>query len=504
MAEQFVLSIDQGTTSTRAILFDRKGRLAGMAQQEHRQVFPRPGWVEHNAMEIWRNTERVIPRALADLKIDPGQIAAIGVANQRETFVVWDRATGKPVTNAITWQDTRTGHLVDELLDDPGEDFFRDRCGIPPAVYFTAPRLTWLMRHNPELRRRADDGELLVGTMETWLIWNLTGGVDGGLHVTDVTNASRTMLMSLSELDWDPELLDFFDVPRTMLPRIVPSSGVIGPARGTLDGVPIAGAVGDQQAALFGQTCFSPGEAKCTYGTGAFLLLNTGEEAVRSRHGMLTTVAYQLEDGRAAYALEGSIAVAGALVQWVRDGLHLVRTAPEIETLARTVDDNGGCYVVPAFTGLFTPHWRHEARGVVAGLTGYVNAGNLARAVLEASAWQTADVVEVMNLDAGIPLKSLRVDGGMTSDNLLMQMVADVLDAPVVRPMVSETVSLGAAYLAGLAVGYWPDLLGLRNNWHRAGQWDPQMPAERREREHALWRAAVERTLDWPDVDPDE
>jgi len=504
MTERFVLSIDQGTTSTRAILFDRRGRLAGVAQQEHQQIFPRPGWVEHDAMEIWRNTARVIPQAMADLGIGADQIAAVGVANQRETFVVWDKHTGKPVTRAIVWQDTRTGHLVEDLLHDPGEAYFRERCGIPPAVYFTAPRLAWLMRRMPDLRQRAEAGDLLVGTMETWLIWHLTGGVDGGLHVTDVTNASRTMLMSLAKLDWDPELLDYFGVPEAMLPRIVPSSGVIGTAKGVLDGVPIAGAVGDQQAALFGQTCFSPGEAKCTYGTGAFLLLNTGDEAVRSTHGMLTTVAYQLHDGSTAYALEGSIAVAGALVQWVRDGLHLVRSAPEIETLARTVEDNGGCFVVPAFTGLFSPYWRHEARGVVAGLTGYVNGGNLARAVLEASAWQTVDVVDAMNFDSGIPLKTLRVDGGMTSNNLLMQMVADALDAPVVRPMVSETVSLGAAYLAGLAVGYWPDLKGLRSNWHRAGQWDPQMTPARRAQQHSMWRAAVERTLDWPDTDDDD
>ncbi len=503
MSEQFVLSIDQGTTSTRAMLFDRRGRLAGVAQQEHQQFFPRPGWVEHDAWQIWRHTRQVIPRAMTELGIGADQIAAIGVANQRETFVLWDRTTGRPVCRAITWQDTRVGSIVEELLHDPGEDFFRDRCGIPPAVYFTAPRIMWLMRHRPEIARRVRSGELLLGTMETWIIWNLTGGVDGGRHVTDVTNASRTMLMSLADLDWDDTLLDFFDVPRAVLPEIVPSSGEIATAEGPLTGVPITGAVGDQQAALFGQTCFSPGEAKCTYGTGAFLLLNTGEAVVRSSHGMLTTVAYQLQDGRTAYALEGSIAVAGALVQWVRDGLHLVDSAPQIETLARTVEDNGGCVVVPAFAGLFSPYWRHQARGVVAGLTGYVNAGNLARAVLEASAWQTADVVEAMNADAGIPLTSLNVDGGMTSNNLLMQMVADVIDAPVIRPMVSETVSLGAAYLAGLAVGYWPDLMGLRSNWHRAAQWDPHMSSEQREHQHVLWRAAVERSLDWPEAAAD-
>ena len=492
---RYVLSIDQGTTSTRAMVFDQHGRLAGMGQREHQQIYPRPGWVEHDAAQIWRNTRRVIPQALADIGISVADVAAVGVASQRETFVLWERATGRPVCPAIVWQDTRTQPIVDRLLSDPGADFFRSRAGIPPASYFTAPRLVWLMESHPELRRRAEDGELLMGTMETWLIWNLTGGPDGGIHVTDVTNASRTLLMNLQTLQWDPQLLDFFDVPRAILPTIVPSSKVVGTAVGGLAGVPVAAAVGDQQGALFGQTCFDAGEVKCTYGTGAFLLMNTGDDIVSSTHGMLSTVAYLLGDGSRAYALEGSIAVAGGLVQWVRDGLGLISTAPQIETLARTVQDSGGCVVVPAFTGLFSPYWSSGARGLISGLTSFVTAGHLARAVLESCAWQTSDVVEAMTADAGVPLKSLRVDGGMTSNHLMMQMVADVLDVSVVRPTTSETVSLGAAYLAGLAVGYWSDVKVLRRNWHRAGQWDPQLSAERREAQRAAWRAAISRTL---------
>ncbi|MBB2893151.1 glycerol kinase GlpK [Flexivirga oryzae] len=496
MTSRYVLSIDQGTTSTRAMVFDRNGRLAGMGQREHRQIFPRPGWVEHDAAQIWANTRRVIPQALADLGISVADVAAVGVASQRETFVLWERDSGRPVCPAIVWQDTRSQLIVDRLLDDPGADFFRSRAGIPPAAYFTAPRLSWLMETHPDLRVRALRGELLMGTMETWLIWNLTGGPDGGVHVTDVTNASRTLLMNLKTLDWDPDLLEFFDVPEAILPRIVPSSKVVGTAVGGLAGVPVAAAVGDQQGALFGQTCFDAGEVKCTYGTGAFLLMNTGADIVTSTHGMLPTVAYQLADGSKAYALEGSIAVAGGLVQWVRDGLGLIESAPQIETLARTVDDSGGCVVVPAFTGLFSPYWSSSARGVISGLTSFVTAGHLARAVLESCAWQTNDVVEAMAADAGVPLKSLRVDGGMTSNHLLMQLVADVLDVSVVRPTSSETVSLGAAYLAGLAVGYWPDVHVLRRNWHRAGQWDPQLRSELREQQRAAWRAAIVRTLD--------
>jgi glycerol kinase len=498
MAETFVLSIDQGTTSTRAIIFDHEGRLAGVSQREHRQYFPHPGWVEHDAAQIWRNTEWVLQQALANQHIEPSQIAAIGITNQRETCVLWDPETGIPLRRAIVWQDTRTQELVEALLSDPGEQFFRERCGIPPATYFTAPRLRWMFERNPELRRRAGAGEVLFGTMETWLIWNLTGGPAGGEHITDVTNASRTMLMNLKGLHWDPDLLSLFDVPEAMLPRIVPSGGESWPAVKVLPGVPIAGVLGDQQAALFGQTCFDQGEAKCTYGTGAFLLLNTGTELVHSTNGMLTTVAFRLGKEAPIYALEGSIAVAGSLVQWFRDSLGLIRSAPEIETLASSVDDNGGCYIVPAFAGLFAPHWRGEARGVIAGLTAYVTKAHLARAILEATAWQTFDVVQAMNADSGIPLRTLKVDGGMTANNLLMQSIADVLDATVVRPMVSETVSLGAAYMAGLTVGYWADIEGLRRRWHRAGQWDPTLSPDERAQQHRMWRAAVERTLDWP------
>ena len=495
--ERYVAAVDQGTTSTRCILFDQGGRLVSVAQAEHAQHYPRPGWVEHVAAEIWRNLTRIVPEAVSQAGVAPEQVVAIGIANQRETTLVWERDTGKPVGRAVVWQDTRTGELVEELAGTEGADRFRDRCGLPLAPYFAGPRLAWLLEHVKGLRGRAERGEVLFGTMETWLVWNLTGGPDGGVHVTDVTNASRTMLMGIDSLQWDDSLLSALGIPRAVLPEIRSSSEVYGTATTVLPGTPIAAALGDQQAALFGQTCFAPGEAKCTYGTGSFLLLNTGEHTVRSANGLLTTVAYQLGDEPAHYALEGSIAITGSLVQWFRDGLGLISSAPEIETLALTVEDNGGCYIVPAFAGLFAPHWRSDARGVIAGLTSYVTKGHLARAVLEAVAWQTREVVEAMDADSGLRLESLRVDGGMTADHLLMQTLADVLDVPVVRPMVRETVSLGAAYAAGLAVGYWPDLEGLRRNWHRAGQWEPTMDAERRDREYENWKRAVSRTLDW-------
>ncbi|MEU9151097.1 glycerol kinase GlpK [Streptomyces sp. NPDC048417] len=497
MAERYVMSIDQGTNSTRCILFDHRGRLVSVAQKEHQQHFPRPGWVEHDAVEIWQNLRRIGPEALRGAGVDTGQIAAIGLANQRETTVLWDPRTGAPLGRAIVWQDTRTAPLVEELRQRPGEEFFLERCGLPPSTYFSALRIRWLFDHVKGLRQRATDGEVLFGTMESWLIWNLTGGADGGLHITDVTNASRTMLMNIRTLTWDDELLAFFGVPRSMLPEIRSSAETYGDARSLFPGVAITATLGDQQAALFGQTCFSPGEAKCTYGTGSFLLLNTGDDIVRSRHGLLTTVAYKIDGQRPAYALEGSIAVTGALVQWFRDRLGLISSAPEIETLARTVEDNGGCYIVPAFSGLFAPHWRSDARGVIVGLTSYITKGHLARAVLEATGWQTREVVDAMNADFPVALRQLKVDGGMTADNLLMQFVADVLDVPVVRPMVAETVSLGAAYAAGLAAGYWPDLEVLRHNWHRAAQWLPDMDPARREAEYADWLRAVERSLGW-------
>jgi glycerol kinase len=492
---RFVLAIDQGTTSTRAILFDHGGQLVAVAQIEHRQHYPKPGWVEHDAAEIWRNTVRVIGRVLHDAGATAADVAGVGITNQRETIVVWDRASGEPVGPAIVWQDTRTEALVDELA--AAGAVVHAHSGLPLASYFSAPRLRWLLDEAPGLRARAERGELYFGTMESWLIWNLTGGSDGGVHVTEVTNASRTLLMNIHTLEWDPALLEIFGIPASVLPEIRPSMGAYGTGRGPLAGVPIAAALGDQQSALFGQTCFAAGEAKCTYGTGSFLLLNTGHELVTSKHGMLTTVAYQLAGSPAVYALEGSIAITGSLVQWFRDGLGLIRTAAEIETLARTVDDNGGCYIVPAFYGLFAPRWRPEARGVIAGLTSYITKGHLARAVLEATAWQTREVLDAMNADSSLSLRALKVDGGMTSDNLLMQTLANVLDVPVVRPMVAETVALGAAYAAGLSVGYWSDLEGLRRNWHRAAEWLPDMDPVVREDEYGRWRQAVELTLGW-------
>jgi glycerol kinase len=497
MVQRFVMSIDQGTTSTRCILFDQRGRLVSVVQKEHQQHFPRPGWVEHDAVEIWRNLARIVPQALRQAGVQAAQVVAIGIANQRETVVLWDRHTGAPIGHAIVWQDTRTDEMVEELAARPGADSIRGRTGLPLATYFSAPRIRWLLDRTPGLRERAEQGDVLAGTMESWLIWNLTGGADGGVHVTDVTNASRTLLMDLHTLAWDDWLLSFFDIPRQMLPEIRSSTETYGVTTRVVPGITIGAALGDQSAALFGQTCFTAGEAKCTYGTGSFLLLNTGHTPVVSTHGLLATVGYKIGQEKAVYALEGSIAITGSLVQWFRDGLGLIASAPEIETLARTVEDNGGCYIVPAFSGLYAPHWRSEARGVIAGLTSYITKGHLARAVLEATGWQTREVVDAMNADSGLAMSTLRVDGGMTANNLLMQFIADVLDVPVVRPMVVETVSLGAAYAAGLAVGYWPDLEGLRNNWHRAAQWSPAMDQLSREREYGNWRRAVELTFGW-------
>jgi glycerol kinase len=496
MSEQYVAAIDQGTASSRCLIFDRSARIVSVAQKEHQQFFPRPGWVEHDPEEIWRNVEEVVRDAVDEAQLKPSDLVAVGIANQRETTLVWDLESGAPVHNAINWQDTRTDHLIRELGGDVGQDRFRALCGLPLATYFSGPKIRWLLDNVPGLGERAEAGEVLFGTMDSWLIWRLTGR-----HLTDVTNASRTMLMSLETLDWDDDLLDAMGVPRAMLPEIRPSSEVYGEARGTLAGVPVASALGDQQAALFGQTCFLPGEAKCTYGTGSFLLFNTGQRRVTSASGLLTTVGCRVGDEPPTYALEGSIAVTGALVQWFRDNITLIGSAPEIETLARTVEDNGGCYFVPAFSGLFAPHWRSDARGVIAGLTGYITKGHLARAVLEATAWQTREVVEAMNGDAQMPMSTLRVDGGMTANNLLMQFLADVLDVRVVRPIVAETVSLGAAYAAGLAVGFWPDTDALRANWHKAAEWLPQMEGAMRERGYRKWRKAVSRTMDWVDED---
>jgi glycerol kinase len=493
---RYVAAIDQGTTSSRCIVFDHAGSIVAIDQKEHRQIFPRPGWVEHDAEEIWANVQAVTKGAMDKLGIGPADLAAVGITNQRETTVVWNKHTGKPVCNAIVWQDTRTDKLVRELGGEVGQDRFRDRCGLPLATYFSGPKLRWILDNVEGARADADRGELLFGTIDSWLIWNLTGE-----HITDVTNASRTMLMNLESLDWDDRIVAAMEIPRHMLPKIRPSSEIYGEADGVLEGVLVAGALGDQQAALFGQTCFAPGEGKCTYGTGAFLLVNTGETPVQSKNGLLTTLAYKIGSEPPVYALEGSIAVTGALVQWVRDNLGLVSSAAEIEALAASVPDNGGCYFVPAFSGLFAPHWRSDARGVIAGLTGFITKGHIARAALEATAWQTREVVDAMTADSGVALTALKVDGGMTANGLLMQFQADVLDTPVILPEVTETTCLGAAYAAGLAVGYWPDVEGLRANWRKAAEWKPSMTAEAREAGYRKWKKAVQRSLDWVEDD---
>jgi glycerol kinase len=496
---RYVAAIDQGTTSSRCIVFDVNGSIVTVAQREHRQIYPQPGLVEHDAMEIWANVQKVMGDALADAGLTAQDIAAIGITNQRETTVLWDRATGEPVHNAIVWQDTRTDAIVRELGGVVGPERFRERTGLPLATYFSGPKILWLLENIEGLRERAEAGEIFFGTMDSWLIWNLTGGPDGGRHVTDVTNASRTLLMNLEELAWDETILQRMRIPRKLLPTIASSSEIYGTATGAFESVPVAGSLGDQHAALFGQTAFNTGDVKSTYGTGSFLLLNTGTRPVPSAHGLITTVGYKIGDQPAVYALEGSIAVTGALVQWFRDRLDVISKASEIETLAGSVEDNGGCYFVPAFSGLFAPYWRSDARGVIAGLTGYITKAHLARAVLEASAWQTREVVDAMRADTGITMTELKVDGGMTANNLLMQMLADALDVTVVRPMVAETTCLGAAYAAGLAVGFWPDIDSLKANWHRAAQWAPAIDEERREREYRFWKKAVQRTLNWVD-----
>jgi glycerol kinase len=494
----YVGAIDQGTTSTRFMVFDRGGRVVGAAQEEHEQIYPKPGWVEHDPKEILERTTAVVRDGLARTGIEASALAAVGIANQRETAVVWDRSTGEPVANAVVWQDTRTDRIVDELSRDGGPDRFRAKTGLPLATYFSGPKIAWLLDNVDGARQRAETGDLLFGTIDAWLVWHLTGGPDGGVHATDVSNASRTLMMDLETLAWDEAILGELGVPRQLLPEIRASSELYGEvAAGDLSGIPIAGVLGDQQAAMFGQTCFSEGEAKNTYGTGNFLLLNTGERAVPSRRGLLTTVNYKLADEPAVYALEGAIAVTGAAVQWLRDNLGLIARAPEVEELARTVEDNGGCYFVPAFSGLFAPYWRADARGVIAGLTRYVEKGHIARATLEATAWQSREVVDAMNADSGVEATSLKVDGGMVGNELLMQLQADVLGVPVIRPAVAETTALGAAYAAGLAVGFWTELDDLRGNWREDKRWEPQMEPDERERRYALWKKAVTRTFDW-------
>jgi glycerol kinase len=496
----YVGALDQGTTSTRFMIFDHEGRVVASAQRPHEQIYPSPGWVEHDPIEIWRACREVIAGALASAGMAASELAAVGVANQRETVVVWDRDTGAPLCNAIVWQDTRTRPICEALIagGDLGIDRFRALTGLPVATYFSGPKLQWIL-DTFDLRLHASQGEVLFGTMDTWLIWNLTGAEDGGVHVTDVTNASRTMLMDLQSLQWDPEMLRRFSIPPGMLPEIRSSSEVYGLATGVLEGVPVAAALGDQQAALFGQCCFEEGDTKNTYGTGCFLLTNTGQRRVRSSAGLITTPAYQLGDGAPVYCLEGSVAMAGAVVQWLRDGLGIIAASGEVEALAAGVPDNGGAYLVPAFSGLFAPYWRSDARGVIAGLTRSVTRAHLARAALEATAFQTREVVDAMAADTGVGLTSLRVDGGMVGNELLMQFQSDLLGVPVVRPAVAETTSLGAAFAAGLAVGYWRSLDELRGCWAEERRWEPAMAGGERERLLGQWKKAVARSLDWVD-----
>jgi glycerol kinase len=489
---KLVAAIDQGTTSTRCILFDHAGNIAAVDQKEHEQIYPKPGWVEQDALEIWERTQRVIRGVLEKSGADVADIAAIGVTNQRETAVVWERETGRPVHNAIVWQDTRTDVICNELAKDGGQNRFQAKTGLPLATYFSGPKIKWILDNVPGARKKAETGELLFGNMDTWIIWNLTG-----THVTDVTNASRTLLMNLKTLDWDDEILRLLGIPHSMLPKICSSSEFYGMARGSLGGVPVAGDLGDQQAALFGQTCYTPGEAKNTYGTGCFMLLNTGEKPVLSRNGLLTTLGYKIGDQPAIYALEGSIAITGALVQWLRDNLGMIEKSSDVETLALSVDDAGGIYFVPAFSGLFAPYWRSDARGAIVGMTRYVNKGHLARAVLEATAYQTREVLDAMEKDSGVKLTALKVDGGMVFNELLMQFQADILDVPVIRPRVAETTALGAAYAAGLAVGFWKGYDELRANWGKDKEWKPSMPAKKRNTLYAGWKKAVTRTFDW-------
>ncbi|WP_086821142.1 glycerol kinase GlpK [Allokutzneria sp. NRRL B-24872] len=501
---QYVAAIDQGTTSTRCMIFNHSGRVVSSDQVEHEQIFPKAGWVEHNAEEIWENTRRVAAGALAKADLTTADVVAVGITNQRETAVVWDRATGKPVYNAIVWQDTRTDKICDRLAGlGGGQERYRDKTGLPLATYFSGPKIAWILENVEGARAKAEAGDLLFGNMDTWVLWNMTGGVDGGVHVTDPTNASRTLLMDLDTLSWDAEIAKDMDIPLSMLPEIRSSSEEYGKVRerGALAGIPIAGILGDQQAATFGQACLSPGEAKNTYGTGNFVLLNTGTEKVLSENGLLTTVCYKIGDSAPVYALEGSIAVTGSLVQWLRDNLGLISSAAEVEEFAKTVEDNGGAYIVPAFSGLFAPYWRSDARGALVGLTRYVNKGHIARAVLEATAFQSREVIEAMNADSGVPLTSLKVDGGMVVNETLMQFQADILGVPVIRPVVNETTALGAAYAAGLAVGFWASEDDIRANWAQDKQWEPAMDDKVRDREYRNWKKAVTKTFDWTSED---
>ncbi|MDQ1589188.1 MAG: glycerol kinase [Microbacteriaceae bacterium] len=500
---QHVLAIDQGTTSTRAMIFDHTGSVVAVGQLEHAQILPRAGWVEHDPREIWDNTREVVGLALARANITRHSIAAVGITNQRETTVVWDRNTGDPVYNAIVWQDTRTQGIVDRLAADGGIDRFKADVGLPLSTYFAGTKIAWILDNVDGVRARAEAGDLLFGTMDTWLLWNLTGGIRGGVHATDVTNASRTLFLDLVTLEWRQDILDVFGVPASMMPEVRSSSEVYGVVESSnlLREVPVAGILGDQQAATFGQAAFEVGGAKNTYGTGNFLIVNTGEEIVHSSNGLLTTVAYRLGNEAPQYALEGSIAVTGSLIQWLRDNLGLISTAAEVEELAATVADNGGAYFVPAFSGLYAPYWRSDARGALVGLTRFVNRGHIARAALEAIAYQTREVLDAVNADADIPLRELKVDGGATANELLLQFQADILGMPVIRPVVAETTALGAAYAAGLAVAYWGGLEELRGNWQEGRRWEPGMPEAERERLFRGWKKAVTKTFDWVDAD---
>ncbi len=500
---KYVLAIDQGTTSSRAIIFSHDGRIVATGQKEHEQIFPKAGWVEHNPKEVWDNVREVVGQALAKASLNAANIAAIGVTNQRETTVVWTKETGEPDYNAIVWQDTRTAKIIEELGGSEGQDKYKERVGLPLATYFSGPKVKWILDNVDGARADADAGKLIMGNMDTWVIWNVTGGVEGGVHVTDVTNASRTMLMDLKTLSWDADIAADMGIPMSMLPAIKSSAEVYGYGReqGLLAGVPVAGDLGDQQAATFGQAAFEPGMAKNTYGTGCFMIMNTGEEIVPSKNGLLTTVCYKIGDHKAIYALEGSIAVTGSLVQWLRDNLKLVDSSPEIEDLAKTVDDNGGAYFVPAFSGLFAPYWKADARGALVGLTRYVNRGHIARAALEATAYQTREVLDAMEADSGVKLAELKVDGGMTMNETLMQFQADQVGVPVVRPVVAETTALGAAYAAGIAVGYWNGEQDVIDNWAEDKRWEPSMDPTERDRLYRNWKKAVTRTFNWVDAD---
>jgi glycerol kinase len=499
---KYVAAVDQGTTSTRCMLFDHSGGVVSVHQLEHEQIYPKAGWVEHDPMEIWARTQDVIKGALEKASVKPGDIAAVGVTNQRETTVVWNPKTGKPYYNAIVWQDTRTDRICNALAKDGGQDRFRPKVGLPLATYFSGPKVKWVLENVDGVREAAERGEAVFGNIDSWVIWWLTGGPNGGAHVTDVSNASRTMLMNLKTLDWDKEILGIMGIPRQMLPRIVPSSDpdIYGttPADGPFgDSIPVCGDLGDQQAALVGQTCYSPGEAKNTYGTGCFMLMNTGTEIVPSASGLLTTLAYKIGNEPAVYALEGSIAITGALVQWLRDNLNFFEKSPEVEDFAKQVDDAGGIYFVPAFSGLFAPYWQSDARGVIVGMTRYINKYHISRAALEATAYQTREVLDAMNKDSGVQLTALKVDGGMVYNNTLMQFQSDILGVPVVRPKVAETTALGAAYAAGLAVGFWDNLEDLRQNWQVDETWDPDMDMATRKQLYKGWLKAVQRTMGW-------